>query len=200
MLVAIVAWLLVREDSWVFIGSVPGLGLPQFHVANLLKHHGIESRIEGSITYGIQIAHGDRARALKILQQDALVRPFMYWRLEAADVLKKAKISSNLVFVNASLQDLAKVKALSRDPLLASLITSPIEWQRIKADDVSFVWAVSFKKFDYMNNAGKWEQAYFGKIIYISKHSGEDLSAYAWSWDKGKLASLSNSDVFRRRN
>ncbi len=206
MLSTLIVWLWIGDASfpnherWVSIGSVPGLGLPQYHVENLLLHSGIDAQIEGSVVYGISVDKKNKGRALAILKKDASIRPFMYCQLDTVIPRTGAKIQSNLIFLNADLGSLAKVEAISKDPLLEGLVRAAIVWESPRSDEIVSVYATNYKKFEYMNTTGGWEAAYFGRVIYVSRKTGDNIEKYAWSWDKGKRFSIANSNVFDRRH
>lgn len=186
-----------NPSAWDFVGSVPAIGLPQFHVANLLKHNGINSLIEGSIVYGIQVQNKDRARTIAILQRDAKERPYMYWRVEGLKTLPRVRIFSSWAYLNCDLRRATTVRDVARDPLLHGLVDGIVEWTSDTMLLNREASTVSYRKISYMNTSGIWDVAYFGKITLAPKFQMRQQNRYGWSWDGGKFSSLSNGDPFR---
>jgi hypothetical protein len=58
-------------SNWTIIATVGGLDcITQMHIAALLRSHGIESLIEGSVVYGVSVPEKDAARGVVIIRED----------------------------------------------------------------------------------------------------------------------------------
>ena len=66
-----------HTDGRRFVAAVNGLdGITHTHVRSLLKSHGIECIIEGSVDYGVSVPAKDYTQAVKILEEDLKIHHY----------------------------------------------------------------------------------------------------------------------------
>jgi hypothetical protein len=66
-----------HTDGWRFVATVSSLdSITHTHVRSLLKSHGIECTIEGSVDYGVSVPGKDYTQAVTILKQDLKIHRY----------------------------------------------------------------------------------------------------------------------------
>lgn len=66
-----------HTDGRRFVAAVSGLdGITHTHVRSLLKSHGIECTIEGSVEYGVSVPGKDYTQAVTILKEDLKIHHY----------------------------------------------------------------------------------------------------------------------------
>ena len=64
-------------DGWNFVASVGGLdGITQAHLGSLLKAHGIDCLIFGSVVYGVSVPTAKHSEAIRVIKEDLRKREY----------------------------------------------------------------------------------------------------------------------------
>lgn len=176
------------SDDWSFVATVGSVDrITHTHVQSLLKLHGIECLIEGSVVYGISVPKKNYDRATEVLKEDLKIHQYIITlHAEGKDIEhtipKKMWRKST---PKKTHQELIGLELYGPTTDIGALLRSP----EVRKEIVTFPHLVCIKSLErkYLNSSGKAKTGHEFDIEFAVTLDEEigGRRLYCQVWDEG---------------